>query len=80
MLDANRCVIGTTKNVIGLCDIHNSSPIRLLQGHTGSVAAMVARGDRLISGSFDTTVRIWRIASPERENQAALMRHSTALE
>ncbi len=34
-----------------------------LDGHTGSVAVMCCSGDRLVSGSFDTTVRIWNIES-----------------
>ncbi len=34
-----------------------------LTGHTGSVAVMCCSGERLVSGSFDTTVRIWNIES-----------------
>lgn len=34
-----------------------------LTGHTGSVAVMCCSGERLVSGSFDTTVRVWNIES-----------------
>ena len=80
MMDPTRFAIATTKNVIALCDVRDLRPFRVLHGHTGSVAAIVARGNQLISGSFDTTVRIWKINHSERENQAVRMRHSTALE
>ncbi|ODA80854.1 hypothetical protein RJ55_03814 [Drechmeria coniospora] len=35
--------------------------IRVLTGHTHSVRAISAHGDTLVSGSYDGTVRVWRI-------------------
>ncbi|KAI0405164.1 WD40 repeat-like protein [Xylaria palmicola] len=37
--------------------------IRTLQGHTHSVRAIAAHGDTLVSGSYDNTVRVWRIST-----------------
>ncbi|PNY29309.1 Cell division control protein 4 [Tolypocladium capitatum] len=39
--------------------------IRVLGGHTHSVRAISAHGDRLVSGSYDSTVRVWRISTGE---------------
>lgn len=39
--------------------------IRILSGHTHSVRAISAHGDILVSGSYDSTVRVWRISTGE---------------
>jgi len=39
--------------------------IRVLTGHTHSVRAISAYGDTLVSGSYDSTVRVWRISTGE---------------
>lgn len=39
--------------------------IRVLSGHTHSVRAISAYGDTLVSGSYDSTVRVWRISTGE---------------
>ena len=39
--------------------------IRTLTGHTHSVRAIAAHGDTLVSGSYDNTVRVWRISTGE---------------
>ncbi|KAI9699991.1 MAG: SCF ubiquitin ligase complex subunit cdc4 [Candelina mexicana] len=39
--------------------------VRLLTGHHHSVRAIAAYGDTLVSGSYDCTVRVWRISTGE---------------
>lgn len=39
--------------------------VRVLTGHSHSVRAIAAHGDTLASGSYDYTVRIWRISTGE---------------
>ncbi|KAJ2977947.1 hypothetical protein NUW58_g7652 [Xylaria curta] len=39
--------------------------IRTLQGHGHSVRAIAAHTDTLVSGSYDNTVRVWRISTGE---------------
>ncbi|KAJ5970606.1 uncharacterized protein N7479_000524 [Penicillium vulpinum] len=39
--------------------------IRVLTGHQHSVRALVAHGDTLVSGSYDNTVRVWKISTGE---------------
>ncbi|KAL2130146.1 hypothetical protein VTI74DRAFT_6835 [Chaetomium olivicolor] len=40
--------------------------IRILAGHNHSVRAISAHGDTLVSGSYDSTVRVWRISTGEQ--------------
>ncbi|KAF2276876.1 WD40 repeat-like protein [Westerdykella ornata] len=49
----------------------NDNPyfIRILSGHSHSVRAIAAHGDVLVSGSYDTTVRVWRISTGETIHQ-----------
>ncbi|KEZ40052.1 WD domain-containing protein [Scedosporium apiospermum] len=39
--------------------------IRTLAGHTHSVRAIAAHGDTLVSGSYDHSVRVWRVSTGE---------------
>ena len=39
--------------------------IRALVGHGHSVRAIAAHGDTLVSGSYDSTVRVWKISTGE---------------
>ncbi|KAK7519555.1 WD40-repeat-containing domain protein [Phyllosticta citriasiana] len=52
--------IGTPAN-----DRENPYFIRALSGHHHSVRAIAAHGDTLVSGSYDTTVRVWKISTGE---------------
>ena len=39
--------------------------LRMLAGHHHSVRAIAAYGDTLVSGSYDSTVRVWKISTGE---------------
>ncbi|KAL2869855.1 F-box/WD repeat-containing protein [Aspergillus lucknowensis] len=39
--------------------------LRVLTGHSHSVRAIAAHGDTLVSGSYDCTVRVWKISTGE---------------
>lgn len=52
---------GGSDNLIRLWDIAQGKQIGVLVGHTGSVSALAHTTSQLISGSFDTTVRMWTI-------------------
>ncbi|KAI9029264.1 WD40-repeat-containing domain protein [Hyaloraphidium curvatum] len=39
--------------------------VHVLTGHTNSVRALAASGNTLVSGSYDTTVRVWNLATGE---------------
>ena len=55
--------VGGTSNTIRLFDGETGSSRGQLSGHTGTVAALATSGDgkMLVSGSFDTTVRVWSL-------------------
>ncbi|KDQ10541.1 hypothetical protein BOTBODRAFT_115618 [Botryobasidium botryosum FD-172 SS1] len=43
----------------------NPYHLRLLEGHTNAVRALAAHGRTLVSGSYDSTVRVWDIVTGE---------------
>lgn len=50
-------------NTIHIYDALADEELGKLTGHSGSVAVMCSCADRLVSGSFDTTVRLWKLES-----------------
>lgn len=46
-------------------DTDNPFFLRTLMGHNHSVRAIAAYGDTLVSGSYDTFVRVWKISTGE---------------
>jgi WD40 repeat protein len=61
-----------TDNIIHIWDAKSGRKIIELTGHTGSVAALAydKATDTLISGSYDTTVRIWKLGKLLSDRQA----------
>ena len=64
-------------NLIRLWDLNDRTQLGWLTGHTGSVAALASDGEMLVSGSFDTTVRVWQIREAVEELQALLRQEGT---
>ena len=48
-------------NEIRLWDLAKRQQTARLDGHTGSVSALAFDRGLLVSGSYDTTVRLWKI-------------------
>lgn len=51
------------------CDGECPYLVHVLSGHQHTVRAMAAYGDIVVSGSYDCTVRVWRISSGESLHQ-----------
>ena len=73
MIDASLLATGGSDDLIHLWDLNANERIDSLAGHTGTVSCLDAAGGILVSGSFDTQVRIWESqqevaapANPER--------------
>jgi len=73
-LDKHRLAVGGTMNRIHLWDLDSGVVSCELAGHTGSVAALACTkdGNTLVSGSYDTTVRIWDLSSLPGASSPAL--------
>ncbi len=50
---------GGSDNDIRLWSLEQESELERLRGHTGTVATLVAQGNRMASGGFDATIRVW---------------------
>ena len=55
----NELAAGGSDNLIRLWDLSTSEEIGQLAGHQGSVMSLDCNGQILVSGSYDTVVRIW---------------------
>jgi WD40 repeat protein len=57
----NLLAVGGTSDEVRLFDLTTQSPRVALRGHTGTVSSLAISRDakQLVSGSFDTTVRVW---------------------
>lgn len=61
-LDGGRLATASSDNHIRIWDLASQRLLSQLKGHQGSVAALDANTQWLVSGSFDTTIRIWPLA------------------
>jgi WD40 repeat protein len=74
-----RLATAGSDNQVRLWDLEERCETARLSGHTGSVAALDFNDEILVSGSFDTTVRIWPVdRSPVRDDRAE-RRHAAAV-
>jgi F-box and WD-40 domain protein CDC4 len=46
-------------------DVENAYSLRVLTGHQNTIRDMAAYGDTVVSGSYDATVRVWKISTSE---------------
>lgn len=68
LINDNLVAVAGSDNSIVLFDMLLGGERARLDGHFGTVAVMCPCGQKLASGSFDTTVRIWDYAEVAREN------------
>ena len=69
----NLIATGGSDNVVRIWNWQSADEVDRLLGHTGSVAALAfdPLSAVFISGSFDTTVRVWRLNGEQAENTTA---------
>ncbi len=65
-IDDETIAIAGSDNTIRILDVNTSQEQNKLIGHEGSIAVMNCDGTELISGSFDTTIRIWNLESAHK--------------
>ena len=58
-----RLAAGSSDNLLRVWDLASQQLIKTFTGHTGTVAALACneRGQVLVSGGFDATVRVWQL-------------------
>lgn len=68
----NLIATGGSDNVVRIWNWQTQSETEHFVGHTGSVATMAfdPQSNAIISGSFDTTARVWQLERPEPQDTA----------
>lgn len=66
-IDVNQLAVGGADNTIRLLDAKSGQCNAKLIGHDGTITLLHARGDVLVSSSFDTTIRIWNVKRVAKE-------------
>lgn len=72
-MNSEQLAVGGVDNSISVWSISSRLPTHRLNGHTGTVSALTAdaNGRVLVSASYDTTVRVWRLGGPRSGVTAA---------
>jgi WD40 repeat protein len=68
-IDALRFVVGGTDDVVRVFDLQHDDPQAELAGHRGTISALAASNELIVSAGFDATLRFWplRATSPLQE-------------
>jgi len=74
LMDNGLIATAGSDNKIHIWQISDLQTLGFLTGHTGTVTSLAYRNGQLVSGSFDTTVRVWNTKVP-----AAIKQRQTEL-
>jgi len=58
-----RVVVGYSDGRLRVCSLATGECEQVLQGHTGAIQALAVQGTRLVSGSWDRTIRVWAMGA-----------------
>ena len=61
LLPSDLLAVGGSDNQIRVWNLESGSEVGVLKGHTGTVSSLAFGHGVLVSGSFDTQVRIWQV-------------------
>ncbi len=62
--DSKTVVSAGDDQMLRVWNVEDGKPLHTLKGHSGSVASLLARAGKIISGGRDKTIRIWGDAEP----------------
>jgi WD40 repeat protein len=80
--DGSKIVLGMHSGKILVIDLENPSEIKKIAGHTDVIASLSidSVGERLVSGSWDRTIRQWSLSSYKEIASGSLLAGITAVE
>ena len=62
VLNQDLIAVGGTDNKVQIWNVKTRTRLGILTGHKGCVSCLDSDGNTLVSGSFDTKIRIWKIS------------------
>jgi WD40 repeat protein len=65
LINDDMIAVAGADNKVRLVDAQSEAIVAELSGHTGTVAVITTCGPTLVTGSFDTTVRLWNLTGLE---------------
>ena len=76
VINREQVAVGGSDNDVQIWNIKHGRREGTLRGHSGTVTSLQTSGEWILSGSFDTTVRIWRLDRMRYESQAERDRYT----
>jgi WD40 repeat protein len=76
LLNQGMIATGGSNNRIQISRLSDGSAVGSLAGHTGTVSCLALTGDQLVSGSYDTQVRVWSPGLEVSAPQQIIDRHT----
>jgi len=76
LLSDGTIAMGGSDNRIQIYRLADGNAVGSLQGHTGTVSCLALKGEQLVSGSYDTQVRVWNPTSQVLSLNEHLDRHT----
>lgn len=70
-IDSSHVAVGGSDNLIRVIDVNTGEITKQLTGHQGTVAVLEANTEHLISGSYDTSIRFWRLSQIQQHETVA---------
>ncbi|WP_417749942.1 WD40 repeat domain-containing protein [Rosistilla oblonga] len=70
-IDSQHVAVGGSDNLIRVLNVNSGEVTKKLTGHQGTVAVLKANVEHLISGSYDTSIRFWRLSQIQQHETVA---------
>ncbi|QDV69891.1 WD domain, G-beta repeat [Rosistilla carotiformis] len=70
-IDSQHVAVGGSDNLIRVLNVNTGEITKKLTGHQGTVAVLKANVEHLISGSYDTSIRFWRLSQIQQHETVA---------
>jgi len=78
-IENNHLLSGSRDTTLRLYDLRNAKTIKIFEGHTDWIKSCRLDGDFVISGSCDSTAKVWSILDNDNSKVQSLEGHTSAI-